>query len=68
MLNVTQLRVASRITKSSNYQSGTGEAEITFVVGPGDDPVEATKAARYLVVTEADEIADESLAKCPSRR
>jgi len=67
-MRVTQIRVASRITKSANFQSGTGEAEMIAEVSEGEDIYECTKDLRTVVIKEADTIADRALAKCPRRK
>jgi len=63
---VTQIRIASRITKSSNYQSGTGEYELVTTIEEGEHI--NISELRDEVVEEANIIANESLAQCPRRK
>ena len=67
-MRITQIRVASKITKSANYQSGTGEVELTAEISEGDDVYGWLKDLKDDVVREADTLADEALAKCTRRK
>lgn len=68
-MKIIQIRVASRITKSANYQSGAGEAEMTAEVNEDqEDAFDCFKALKTKVIESAEIIADESLARCPRRK
>jgi len=67
MPKILELSLSSKITKSANYQSGTGEFGIVAQLHEDEGFLEAYHKLRTEVVDLANQLANDSLAKCPKR-
>jgi len=68
MAKILELQLSSKITKSANYQSGTGEFGIVAQLHEDEDMLAAYHQLRQEVIQLANQLANDSLAECPRRK
>lgn len=59
-MNITNITVGSKVTRSKNYQSGAGEVIMSADLEPEENPVEVYHKLRKTVVQLATKLADDS--------
>jgi hypothetical protein len=65
MPRVLEIKLSSKITKSANYQSGTGEFGVTVELYEGEDMLAAFHQMRNEVTQLANQMANDALTECP---